>query len=103
MALVHQTLVKRKPEFFIFFLIYLKKPFFPVCLADQDFQIFRFTGVLVIEYILDLLIVDRDQHIPGFDLKFFRNTPGFYFYDRMFTQNLAYHINRSEVTLPYTS
>ena len=72
-VLIPQPLFELYPQIFFSILFYLKLPFLPVGLTDQNRQILVIYIEMIVKYILYLVAVDGDQDISRLNLQLLRN------------------------------
>ena len=77
-VIIHEAVLKFHSEIILKLLLDLQLPLFPVGFLNQYGQVFFIDQVMIIEDILDLLIVDGQQKIPGFNPQFLRDAARFY-------------------------
>ena len=72
----HQPSAKPNPQIFIRIFFDLKLPFLSVRLANHNKKLFVIAKIPIVENILDLFPIHRDENVSGLNIQFFRDASG---------------------------
>ena len=97
---IHKPGLKFDSQILVEVLLNLQKPLFSVSFLNQDLNIGILNQKLIVKYIFDFLLIDRQQQISCFDFQFFGNAPGqnaldsvrFSFHGSFFFRGIFIHI-----------